>query len=146
MCEIEYANIASNYRDLEQNLYFHGAIQDDEKTGELLYASDLLVIPGYVGLSVNHALNFDCPVVTLEQKKDGPYHSPEISYIVDGETGFIVHNHTPEAIANTIENYLTDEHLQSKMKTYIRTTVKTRCSIQNFIQGFKDATDFVSKK
>jgi glycosyltransferase involved in cell wall biosynthesis len=128
------------------NIYFHGEIQDDEKTGEMLFASDMLVMPGYVGLSVNHALNFDCPVVTLKQKNDGPFHSPEITYIINGKTGFIVEEHTPEALALVISNYLTNSRIKAEMKKYIRDAVINKCSIHHFTAGFKDAIDYTSRK
>ncbi|MBK8501583.1 MAG: glycosyltransferase family 4 protein [Saprospiraceae bacterium] len=129
-----------------KNIYFHGEIQDDEKTGEMLFASDMLVMPGYVGLSVNHALNFDCPVVTFKQKTEGPFHSPEISYVFDGKTGFIVENHTPKALAQTIEKYLFDPSKKDRMKTHIRDTVVNKCSIHHFTAGFKDAIDYSTNK
>ena len=63
-------------KGVEQNVFFHGSIHDDEKTGAMLYASDMMVMPGYVGLSVNHALNFDCPITTFEQRRRWAFSFP----------------------------------------------------------------------
>jgi glycosyltransferase involved in cell wall biosynthesis len=130
-------------RGLEDNVIFHGAIYDDVRNGEMLFASDLMLMPGYVGLSVNHALNFDCPVVTFKQKEDGPFHSPEIEYLVDGETGFVVEEHTAGALAETVDGYLSDETLAARMQVNIRQMIEKTCSIENFIKGFKEASDYV---
>ena len=46
------------FKGIENNIKFYGAIHDDVKSGELLYCSDLMIMPGLVGLSVNHAFNF----------------------------------------------------------------------------------------
>ena len=70
------------------NVVFHGAIHDDVKTGEILFACDMMVMPGYLGLSVNHAFCFDCPVMSFEQQKNGPFHSPEVEYVINNKTGF----------------------------------------------------------
>lgn len=126
-------------KGLENNIKFYGAIHDDIINGELLYCSDLMVMPGPVGLSVNHAFNFDCPVVTFEQ--DG--HGPEIEYLINEKTGFIVETHTIEAMAFIISKYLKSKDIQYQMKINIRKMVETSCSIDSFIKGFVDAIKFV---
>ena len=60
----------------EESVTFHGWVHDSQKSGALLYASDLMIMPGNVGLAVNHAFMFDCPVVTFLQtgRKNGRNH------------------------------------------------------------------------
>src|SRR3546814_15903003 len=48
--------------------------------------ADALVIPGYVGLAVNHAFAQGLPVVTRRHE----LHSPEVEYIEHGRNGLIV--------------------------------------------------------
>lgn len=124
---------------IEKNIKFYGAIHDDIKNGKLLYCSDLMVMPGPVGLSVNHAFNFDCPVVTFEHNR----HSPEIEYLINEKTGFIVETHTAEAMAFKISKYLKTQDVQYQMKINIRKMIETTCSIDSFIKGFVDALKFV---
>ena len=64
---LEELKLQVKERHIEKNVVFHGAIYNDLKNGELLYCSDLMIMPGPVGLSVNHAFNFDCPVITYKQ-------------------------------------------------------------------------------
>jgi glycosyltransferase involved in cell wall biosynthesis len=129
-------------KGLEEQVVFHGAIHEDKKTGELLFCSELMIMPGYVGLSVNHAFNFDCPVVTFKQKADGPFHSPEIEYLVDQTTGFIAEDHTEEALSKIVHKYLSDEGLQKKMKSNIREVVTNVCSVENFVVNYTKAIDY----
>ena len=129
-------------KNLRKNVFFHGSIHQDEKTGEMLYASDMMVMPGYVGLSVNHALNFDCPITTFEQKEDGPFHSPEIEYLVHNKTGFVLEDHTVEALTETIGQYLSQPELQAAMKRNAREMVETVCSVDNFIEGYSGAVKY----
>ena len=131
------------FKGIENNIKFYGAIHDDIKSGELLYCSDLMIMPGYVGLSVNHAFNFDCPVVTWQQKENGPFHSPEIEYLINDKTGYIVETHTLEAMCKDISKYFDSDEIQHQMKLNIRNMIETNCSISNFIKGFDDAIKFV---
>jgi len=126
-------------KGIEKSIKFYGAIHDDIKNGELLYCSDLMVMPGPVGLSVNHAFNFDCPVVTYQQKGNGP----EIEYLINDKTGYIVETHTLEAICKVISKYFDSKEIQHQMKLNIRKMIETNCSIYNFIKGFDDAIKFV---
>jgi glycosyltransferase involved in cell wall biosynthesis len=130
------------YKGLENNIKFYGAIHDDIKNSELLYCSDLMVMPGPVGLSVNHAFNFDCPVVTYQQKG----HGPEIEYLINEKTGFIVEKHSAEAMSIIISKYLDSKDIQSQMKLNIRYMIETTCSINNFLKGFDDAIKFVLRE
>ena len=58
------------------DFYLYGAIHDNEKSGELLFASDMMVLPGAAGLSINHAFCFDCPVVSFAAHNWDPAHGP----------------------------------------------------------------------
>ena len=72
MRHILQQKVSSN--NYSKDFFFYGEIHDDQKSGELLYASDIMVMPGYVGLSINHAFCFNCPVATFEQGPNGPFH------------------------------------------------------------------------
>lgn len=133
-------------KGIENNIKFYGAIHDDIKSGELLYCSDLMIMPGYVGLSVNHAFNFDCPVVTWQQKENGPFHSPEIEYLINEKTGFIIESHSVEATSEMAAKYLDNKDIQFQMRLNIRKMIETTCSINNFIKGFDDTIKFVVKE
>lgn len=131
-------------KDITQglNVKFWGNMTNDYQTGRLLFASDLMVMPGYLGLSVVHSFCFDKPVVSQKRGEQGPFHSPEVEYVIDGKTGFLVKYGNNELMADTIIKYLNDEKKQLMMKGEIRTMVQGVCSIDNMIVGIKKAIDY----
>jgi len=123
---------------------FWGNITDDYEAGRLLFVSDLMVMPGYLGLSIMHAFAFDKPVVSQVKGKNGPFHSPEIEYVISGKTGFLTPYGDNKKMAEVIINYLNDARLQETMKNEIRKMLKS-CSIEKMIEGFKEAINYVNK-
>ncbi|TET09974.1 MAG: glycosyltransferase [Candidatus Atribacteria bacterium] len=128
------------------NVRFWVSVSDDIFLGKLLFSSDLMVLPGYMGLSVVHSFCFDCPVATQIQGKQGPFHSPEIEYLINGKTGFLVEYGNNDKMAGVVSNYLlSSENVKDKFKNNIRKMIEDKCSIENMIDGFKKAIDFCQK-
>jgi glycosyltransferase involved in cell wall biosynthesis len=124
---------------------FYGAIYDDTQTGELLFASDILIVPNNIGLSVNHAFSFNCPVVTFAEN-NVVNHGPEIEYVVHNETGFVVPDTSVEKMSDTILDYLQNERMQRRMKNNIQQKIEHELTTENMVKGFTDAIQFVLKK
>ena len=130
----------------ENNIFLHGPIHDDFLNGEYLYASDIMVMPGYVGLSVNHAFCFGCPVITFEQGYNGPFHSPEIEYLIHNNTGFQISNFDVDEMTKTIFDYLTNTGMQEEIKKNIEYTINNICSIEMMLKGFTDCFSWIARK
>jgi glycosyltransferase involved in cell wall biosynthesis len=129
-----------------KDVLFHGAIYDDQRTGEFLYASDMMVIPGSLGLAINHAFMFDCPVISFDKCGNEPFHGPELDYVVDNETGFLIPDFSVEKMAQKIMDYLLNEPLQQAMKKHIQDKMNNQLTIENMVLGFTDAVDFALHK
>jgi glycosyltransferase involved in cell wall biosynthesis len=123
---------------LDEKIIFHGAIYDEQLTGEMLFIADMMVMAGPVGLSVVHAYCFDCPVITFNQKG----HGPEIEYIIHEKTGFVIDNFSTKRMAETIVEYLNNNELQSTILSTIQKKIKTELSINNMVQGVINAVNF----
>ena len=136
----------SNKNRLQNNVFFYGEIYDENKSGGFLFASDMMIMPGYVGLSVNHAFCFDCPVITFESINHVPAHSPEIEYIIHGKTGFIVKHKSIEDMAETIYNYLKDGQLKKEVKIHSRNMIENVCPMEKLINEYINAINYVYKK
>ena len=121
-------------------------MHDNFKTGEILFASDMMVMPGYLGLSVNHAFCFDCPVMSFLQKENGPFHSPEVEYVINNETGFLLEEHSADGLAVSLNNYFNNEVLQTKIKENLHIMVSKVFPIEKMVQGFEDAINYVLSK
>lgn len=83
----EAAGLASRAVEKGLDVHFPGAISDPLKAAPWLAASDVLLNPGYVGLSLNHAMLMGTPVVAPEPPPHERFHSPEWDFLVDGENG-----------------------------------------------------------
>jgi 1,2-diacylglycerol 3-alpha-glucosyltransferase len=128
-----------NNMGFNDNFFFHGAIFDDELTAKYLFVSDLMIMPGYLGLSIVHSFCFDCPVVSFETNN----HSPEIEYLISNHTGYLAELDNYDEMANWIENYLNDMNLQKKIKKNITEMILNNCSIEKMVNGIDESLKFV---
>jgi glycosyltransferase involved in cell wall biosynthesis len=126
----------------ETDVFFHGAIYDENETGQLLFCSDLMIMPGCVGLSVNHAFCFNCPVVTFEQIDLLPAHGPEVEYIINNKTGFLIPGHSIESLTNVVASYLRSDELRENMQKEIKYFIEKNCSIEKMAEGVIDAINY----
>lgn len=86
--------------DLNDVIRFHGAKYDDELT-RFLSKADIGVIPSWAGLSAIQYMASGIPVITEENR--GINHPPEVSAIIEDETGAFFDFESAESLANTIE-------------------------------------------
>ena len=126
------------------DFYFHGSVHDPVINGALLYISDIMVIPGYLGLSVNHAFCFDCPVISFREKNGYPAHSPEVEYVINNKTGFLVEEHTPEAMAEAIHKLLINEELEIEIKKNVRDAIENKLTLEKMVSGVIDCVNYVT--
>jgi len=133
-------------RGYSRDFYFHGAVYDDQRSGALLFSCDMMVMPGYLGLSVNHAFCFDCPVLSFETVNGFPAHSPEVEYVVHNKTGFLVKKHSARAIAACLYDYLTDEKMQQAFKRNIRYAVTRIYPLARMVEGVLACINFLENE
>lgn len=79
---------------------FHGAKYDEDLT-QFLSNADIGVIPSWAGLSAIQYMAAGVPVITEENR--GMNHPPEVSAIIEDETGAFFDFESPESLAATIE-------------------------------------------
>ncbi len=95
----------SHSLNIAKQIWFTGAIYDEQKNAELLYNADLCAVPGAVGLTAIHAMMFGVPVIS---NNDFPNQMPEFEAIVEGTTGCFfkandIHDFT-QKISNWFKN------------------------------------------
>lgn len=125
------------------NIRLIGDVFDDQLTSRFLYISDLLLMPGYVGLAVNNSFSFNTPVVSFKQGVNGPFHSPEIEYIKSMETGYLAEDYSIEDVCSFVIKYYNSEKLRHSMKKSIEACVNDTCSIESMESGFINAINYV---
>lgn len=126
---------------LQDKIVFHGAIYDDKLNGKLLFASDMMIMTGPVGLSVVHSFSFDCPVIAF----NGNNHGPEIEYIVDGETGFLIEEKSVPLMAKKIISYIESPLTQKIILKNIRAKLESELGVEKMVNGILCAIEYVSK-
>jgi glycosyltransferase involved in cell wall biosynthesis len=120
----------------DPRIKFYGSISDLNLTGKFLYSSDLMVMPGSVGLSVVHAFAFGCPVITYERLAGkGPGHGPEVEYIRDHVNGIFCEA-SPASLANTLAELLSTTSKIAAMSEKALETVQHEASIEQMMDGF----------
>ena len=78
---------------------FEGEVYDPGRVARWLRVATAVVIPGKVGLAVNHALAHGVPVLTRESD----LHAPEVEYLEHRRNGLIVPGGHPEFTAAVAE-------------------------------------------
>jgi glycosyltransferase involved in cell wall biosynthesis len=142
----EYKNLKRKVNELKiNNVKFYGAIYDDVLIGKYLYCSELLLNPGYLGLSVNHAFAFEIPVFSFAKTEKGPFHSPEVEYVIDKKTGFLIDGLDTKKMCDAIIDYLGNNELREKIRENISELNKDKCNIVKMYNGFEDAINYVCR-
>ncbi|NND70487.1 MAG: glycosyltransferase [Rhodothermales bacterium] len=121
---------------------FLGPISRLEDSSPYIFASDVVVIPGYVGLVVNHSLCLGVPIVTQKAPANIPYHAPEVESIVDGMNGFITER-SPDALLEGVQKVLQERDLFSRRSIAY---AEKHITIQVMINGLVDAISWAENQ
>jgi glycosyltransferase involved in cell wall biosynthesis len=108
---------------------FLGPIHSTEPLSRVFRASDALVIPGYVGLAVNHAFAHGLPVITCHS----PTHSPEIDYVRPGDNGLVVPS--LDGLAEGIRHFAESAELRARMSAGALQT-REKLDLQRMVEAF----------
>lgn len=130
---------------LGKSVVLVGASFDEAQTARHFLSADIFVMAGRIGLSINHALAYDLPVVAFAR---GPkFHGPEINYLVDGHTGFLVRDVTNAAFARKLEEiFANDRDWKSELRPGIRAFVQQHLVTDRMLDGFRAADAFIKAR
>ena len=134
-----------NVKGYMKDFYFYGAVHDDNINGQLLFISDIMANPGDLGLSINYAFSFNCPVISFKKKNGYPAHGPEIDYLINNQTGFLVLPHTVEALSLTINNYLINSKLKAKIRQNVRHFADAEFPLSKMVDGILSCVTYLDK-
>ncbi len=122
----------------QKNIQYLGAIYEDYKINSVFKSADLFCIPGTNGLGINQAMYWGLPCLALNVK-----HSPEIVYLVNGETGYILG--TKNELSDKIYELLENDDLRNKMSLKAKNKIRKEASIEAMFEGFLNACNYVLK-
>ena len=114
-------------------IHFRGEVMDQLEVARHLRVSAAVVIPGGIGLAVNHAFAQGRPVIT---RADAP-HGPEVEYLVHGRNGLIVEGDL-KAFASALADFAGDESEQMRLAEGALAT-RDEVSIERMAERFDNA-------
>ena len=129
--------------ELELTTRFLGAVTDLSESAPFIFASDVLLNPGYLGLSVNHAFSLGVPVIAAVPVGDARMHSPEGSYIVSDENGILTPSDSIEDLAGGIRAILAS---QAEFSTAASEYSRAELGLDRMIDGLENAIRFVMQE
>jgi glycosyltransferase involved in cell wall biosynthesis len=99
------------------DVIFFGPIHDHDQVARLMRVAAAVVIPGTVGLAINHAFAHGVPLITT----DHAFHSPEIEYLEHGANGLMISGSVDDMVAR-VRQFLTDPEEQRRLGEGARRT------------------------
>jgi len=115
-----------------QGVHLVGELYDQRKIGKYMRVASAVVIPGKVGLAVNHAFAHGLPVITRQHE----YHAPEVEYIISGENGIIINGDFRSFVQATVA-YLNSLDTQKRMSQAALRTAET-LSMDFMVKAFDE--------
>ncbi len=121
--------------NLQDKIHFAGSVFGDELVTPYFLASDLFIMPGYIGLAIVHAFAFDLPVITEDIK----IHSPEIQYLKPGVNGCFVKENNTNDMADTIMAINSDHNYFDTLKNGTKESVSNEANIHKMLSNMNAA-------
>lgn len=90
---------------IANQVWFYGACYDEARNAEMIYNSDMCVVPGDIGLTAIHAMTFGVPVISHDYF---PNQGPEFEAIKEGKTGSFFKQNNVQSLADTIDKWFTE--------------------------------------
>lgn len=119
-----------------RNLRFLGNRYDPDEVAALMKVATAVVLPGTVGLAVNHAFACGRPVVT----RQNPLHPPEIEYIEPDRNGLVAGPGVDD-LADALSRLLRDDALQQRLAAGAAATGQT-LTLDHTVSQFDAAVRF----
>jgi glycosyltransferase involved in cell wall biosynthesis len=124
-----------------KNTCYLGEVYDE---GELFISAlhrmaHIALLPGHVGLGLNHAFYWGLPVVT--EKGNQP---PEIRYLQDGVNGYMVPENDIDMLQEKVELLFSNDSLRERMSASAKERIMEVGSIERMFDGFLSAVTRLS--
>jgi len=130
-------------RERIADVHFLGPMSQFEESAPYVYASDVMLLPGYLGLAVNHAFCLGVPVVSQASPGAMRFHSPEVAYVRPGENGILSEYGEPDAMVRALHEVL------SRQEEYSRNAhafAREQLGVERMVGGMLDAINFAADR
>lgn len=110
-------------RENALKVQFKGAIYEEAVLAKLLYASDITVSPGKVGLTAMHSLTYGTPVIT---HGDLDAQMPEVEAVRGNETGAFFERNSVDDLARVLAAWINAKHDRATVRLQCRAVIEQR--------------------
>ena len=108
---------------IKDNVYFYGASFDEVENAKLIYASDVCVAPGEVGLTAMHTLVYGTPVITHDNPDN---QMPEYEAVVSGVSGSFYREDDYDDLTEKIYSWLNQDFDRSLIRENCRQVIQDK--------------------
>ncbi len=129
-------------REQITSVHFVGAITDLVDSAPHIIAADVMLVPGYLGLQVNHAFALGVPIVSRAAPGLGRYHSPEVDFIENGQNGILVNSPSPDTFADAVLTVASDDSYSREALAFAR----SHLNIEQMVDGLEGAVHFLEQR
>jgi len=113
------------------------------QASKILFSCDATLMPGWMGLGVNHSLYFGCPVFSELKNKTLIDHAPEASFIIDNFNGFLNEVNDDKHFIKNFKLFLSD---RKKYSTNAREYALNNLTPDIMLKGVTDSINFIKNK
>lgn len=124
------------------SVHFVGAITDLADSAPHIFAADVMLVPGYLGLQVNHAFALGVPIVSRVALGLGRYHSPEVDFIENGRNGLLVDAPNPDVFAEAVLTVAADDSYGREAHAFAR----SHLNIEQMVGGLERAVHILEQR
>jgi glycosyltransferase involved in cell wall biosynthesis len=125
------------------DVHFTGALTRWEASAPYLYAADVMVQPGPLGLSVNHAFALGLPVVSRRAPAGQRFHGPEAEFVVPGSNGMLADPSDLGALVEAVHHVL--DH-QARFSEAAHRYAREHLTIDRMVDGLVDAITYAQAR
>ena len=114
-----------------------GALYEQEVMAPWFLSAKVFVYPGYIGLSIMHAMGYGLPVITHDNMDN---QSPEVAALRNGENGILFKENSSKDLARRMMELISNESLRMPMSAQALVTAQEEFTLPQMVKRFWDAT------
>jgi glycosyltransferase involved in cell wall biosynthesis len=129
----------SNLQELAQRLgvkdsiRWLGALYDQTVMAPWFLSAKLFVYPGYIGLSIMHAMGYGLPVITHHNMSN---QSPEVAALREGHNGALFEENSSEDLSRKMLSLIVDEKIRQYMSEQATATATQEFTLKEMVRRF----------
>ncbi|MDY6913837.1 MAG: glycosyltransferase family 4 protein [Planctomycetota bacterium] len=139
-CKGELRNLCDRL-NLGSVVLLAGRVIEETELAPWFLSSDLVVVPGAIGLLAVHAHAYGRAVVTCDHMA---IHGPEIEILIPGQTGALFRGGDAEALAEVVGDILSDPERKKALGQAAYRRTREDFGTRNMIDGFLQAISYVT--